>query len=130
MFHSLKTCGASTNGNTRTILAKAYSIMRGDRDKEDAPLDKFLALCAPLMGMIAPGEYQSMMGWALGEKDKVRHDSFPEPLPRQQANQNRFRMAFLRSPESLLLTPSPSQSSSPPQRSVLRTWCKSAPKLI
>lgn len=73
MFHSLETFQANANTTRRTILAKAYSIVRGDREKEEAPLDDFLALCTPLMGMITPDEYEEKMGWSLGEKDKVRH---------------------------------------------------------
>ncbi|KAK5732035.1 hypothetical protein LTR17_010871 [Elasticomyces elasticus] len=47
------------------ILAKAYIILRGSREKEDAPLDHFLALAVPLMGIVPPRHYQSMMGWQL-----------------------------------------------------------------
>ncbi|KAK3635458.1 hypothetical protein LTR56_014742 [Elasticomyces elasticus] len=58
------------------ILAKAYSILRGCREKEDAPLDHFLALAVPLMGIVPPEHYQSMMGWQLiaasdGDQDKA-----------------------------------------------------------
>jgi hypothetical protein len=50
-----------------SILAKSYSILRGDRDKEEVSLDKFLELCAPLIGVIPPEIYLSVMGWELGE---------------------------------------------------------------
>lgn len=50
-----------------SILAKSYSILRGDRDKEEVSLDKFLELCAPLIGVIPPHIYLSSMGWELGE---------------------------------------------------------------
>ncbi|KAI7496777.1 hypothetical protein KC367_g6432 [Hortaea werneckii] len=58
------------------ILAKAYSILRGGRDKDEAPLDEFFRLCAPRIGVIPPGLYQQMMGWQLipakeGEQDKT-----------------------------------------------------------
>lgn len=36
------------------MLAKAYSIVRGSREKEDAPLDEFFKLCTPLIGVIQP----------------------------------------------------------------------------
>ena len=47
------------------MLAKAYSIVRGNREKEDAPLDAFFELCAPLIGVIPPEEYTQRMGWEL-----------------------------------------------------------------
>lgn len=50
-----------------SILAKSYSILRGNRDKEEVSLDKFLELCAPLIGVIPPNIYLSAMGWELGE---------------------------------------------------------------
>nr|QIA97802.1 putative MAT1-1-1 protein [Teratosphaeria destructans] len=74
------------------ILAKAYSILRGSREKEDAPLDEFFRLCAPHIGVIPPEQYQEMMGWQIsppmdGDQDKVpqviriftpNFDNFPE----------------------------------------------------
>ena len=64
------------------MLAKAYSILRGNREKEDVPLDEFFKICAPLIGVIPPDEYQQRMGWQLGPAradDEVRvhiHTSF------------------------------------------------------
>ena len=49
------------------MLAKAYSIVRGSRDKEDAPLDEFFKIAAPLIAVIPPEEYQQRMGWQLVE---------------------------------------------------------------
>lgn len=46
-----------------TILAKAYSIIRDDKGKENAPLDSFLAINAPHLGVIPPAEYFKMLGW-------------------------------------------------------------------
>ncbi|CAK3780920.1 mating type 1-1 [Lecanosticta acicola] len=74
------------------ILAKAYSIVRGCREKKDAPLDDFFAICAPLISVIPPEVYLGWMGWQLGpppegEQEKVLQitraftpnlDSFPE----------------------------------------------------
>jgi hypothetical protein len=51
----------------RDILAAAYNEVRGDRSKEDVPLGKFLAYCAPLVGIIAPEHYQAVMGWHMDE---------------------------------------------------------------
>lgn len=68
------------------MLAKAYSVLRGSREKEDAPLDKFLEECAPLIGVIPPDRYQEMMGWQLNpadEGDKVSYNTSqirPRPL--------------------------------------------------
>jgi hypothetical protein len=53
-----------------SILAKSYSILRGNRDKEEVSLDKFLELCAPLIGVIPPDIYLSVMGWELGESSE------------------------------------------------------------
>jgi len=51
--------------NHRAILAKAYSILRGNREKEDAPLDEYFHIAAPMIGVISPEEYPNMMGWQL-----------------------------------------------------------------
>ena len=41
------------------MFAKAYSILRGNREKEVCvPLDGFFEICAPLIGVIPPDEYQ------------------------------------------------------------------------
>jgi hypothetical protein len=53
-----------------SILAKSYSILRGNRDKEEVSLDKFLEMCAPLIGVIPPDIYLSVMGWELGESSE------------------------------------------------------------
>ena len=34
-------------------------------EKEDVPLDRFFEICAPLVGIISPSEYQQTMGWQL-----------------------------------------------------------------
>lgn len=46
-----------------TILAKAYSIIRDDKGKENARLDSFLAINAPYIGVLPPAEYFKMLGW-------------------------------------------------------------------
>nr|ABG45907.1 putative alpha1 mating-type protein [Fulvia fulva] len=48
------------------VLAKAYSVLRGCREKKDAPLDTFFVFCAPLIGVIPPEEYLQCMGWQMG----------------------------------------------------------------
>lgn len=58
-----------------SILAKGYSILRGNRDKKEVSLDIYLAHCAPLIGIIPPDIYLGVMGWELGEpsgQDEVR----------------------------------------------------------
>lgn len=47
------------------ILAKGYSILRGDRDKEDVPLDRFFSVCCPAIYIITPDTYLNTMGWEL-----------------------------------------------------------------
>jgi len=59
-----------------TIAAKAYSILRGDRDKSEVPLDKYLARVETLLVFVEPANYLTLMGWKLdppGMKDEVRH---------------------------------------------------------
>lgn len=46
-----------------TILAKAYSIIRDDKGKDNAPLDSFLAINAPYIGIIPSQEYFEKLGW-------------------------------------------------------------------
>lgn len=46
-----------------SILAKAYSLIRDSQGKDDAPLDQFLAITGPLIGIIMPGHYLQTMGW-------------------------------------------------------------------
>jgi hypothetical protein len=57
-----------------SMLAKAYSILRGDREKTEVPLQDYFSRCAPLIGVIPPQHYQRLMGWELGppaEHDQV-----------------------------------------------------------
>jgi len=48
-----------------SILAKAYSLIRDSQGKDDAPLDQFLAITGPLIGIIMPGHYLQAMGWEI-----------------------------------------------------------------
>lgn len=48
------------------MLAKAYSILRGNREKDEVPLDEFFNICAPMIGIIPPDQYLQVMGWQLG----------------------------------------------------------------
>jgi hypothetical protein len=50
-----------------SILAKSYSILRGNREKEEVSLDKFLEFCTPRIGVIPPAIYLGVMGWELGD---------------------------------------------------------------
>ncbi|KAL9127072.1 MAG: hypothetical protein Q9217_003974 [Psora testacea] len=45
------------------ILAKAYSVIRDDQGKGNAPLDSFLAINAPIMDVIEPAHYFKTLGW-------------------------------------------------------------------
>ncbi|CAD0086789.1 unnamed protein product [Aureobasidium vineae] len=72
-----------------SILAKAYSIIREINTKNAAPLEKFLALTCPLIGVIPRDDYLGVMGWSIvdtaGVKDMERMytpdiSSFPENI--------------------------------------------------
>ncbi|KAI9747689.1 MAG: hypothetical protein M4579_007412 [Chaenotheca gracillima] len=49
-----------------SILAKAYSMVRDVLGKEKAPLDVFLALNAPFVGIISPQLYIAALGYEIG----------------------------------------------------------------
>ena len=60
-----------------TIVAKSYSVIRDRVGKAKAPLNGFLKVVSPLIGLISPDDYLAMMGWSLtqyqGEKRLVRN---------------------------------------------------------
>ena len=45
------------------ILAKAYSIIRDQQGRENSPLDVFLAIAGPLIGIIGADKYLGCLGW-------------------------------------------------------------------
>jgi Mating-type protein MAT alpha 1 HMG-box len=47
------------------IVAKAYSNIRDRVGKEKAPLDAFLAISCPAMGILPPETYFEKMGWSI-----------------------------------------------------------------
>ncbi|KAI9715898.1 MAG: hypothetical protein M1812_005718 [Candelaria pacifica] len=47
------------------LLAKAYSIVRDAKGKSNTPLDTFLAINGPFIGVICPDDYLALMGWEL-----------------------------------------------------------------
>jgi hypothetical protein len=56
------------------LIAKAYSILRGSREKDEAPLDAFLDIVVPFIGIVPPDRYPHVMGWqviAPGEYSEV-----------------------------------------------------------
>jgi hypothetical protein len=63
-----------------TIVAKAYSIIRDQVGKTQAPLDHFLQLVCPLVGIIEPPKYLGKMGWAMPntETKEMTRDFFPD----------------------------------------------------
>jgi len=62
------------------ILAKAYSVLRGSREKDEAPLDFFLGLVVPLMGIVSPENYPAMMGWQIAApSDSDQVSVHPKP---------------------------------------------------
>lgn len=59
-----------------SILAKAYSTIREHKAKDEAPLDVFLTLTSPHIGIIPKEEYLSVMGWELVEEnDETRMEN-------------------------------------------------------
>lgn len=75
---------------SRAILAKAYSTLRGSREKEDAPLDEFFRLCAPRIGVIPPDQYQRTMGWQLIPANAGDPDKMPQVVRMFIPNVERF----------------------------------------
>ena len=51
------------------ILAKAYSIIRDTIGKENVPLEKFLAINGPLLGIVEPTNYLDFLGWEIATDD-------------------------------------------------------------
>jgi len=49
-----------------SIIAKAYSMIREHKSKDMAPLDMFLELVCPLVGMVGRDNYLAVMGWVIG----------------------------------------------------------------
>lgn len=52
-----------------SILAKSYSVIRNDQGKANAPLEKFLAINAPLIGIIEPADYLEALSWEVAVDD-------------------------------------------------------------
>lgn len=52
-----------------TIVAKSYSTIRDSVGKEHAPLDDFLNLVCPHIGIINPDNYLAMLGWEVVHDD-------------------------------------------------------------
>lgn len=63
-----------------SIIAKAYSIVRDLKGKEDAPLDSFLRINAPYVGIVKPEEYMSVLGW------NIEIDHFGQLILRRTAD--------------------------------------------
>jgi Mating-type protein MAT alpha 1 HMG-box len=56
--------------NKWVILAKAYSTIRDKIGKECAPLDKFLELCCPEIGVVTVSDYLKKLNWTVGSNNK------------------------------------------------------------
>ncbi|MCJ1245825.1 hypothetical protein MMC30_003029 [Trapelia coarctata] len=52
-----------------SILAKAYSIIRDATGKENASLELFLGMNAPIIGMVEPGNYLAFMGYEMSRNE-------------------------------------------------------------
>ena len=48
-----------------SILAKSYSLIRDSQGKANAPLEKFLAINGPLVGVIEPAQYLEALSWEI-----------------------------------------------------------------
>ena len=48
-----------------SILAKAYSVIRDAQGKKKAPLDGFLDITGPLIGIVPSQDYFSVLGWQM-----------------------------------------------------------------
>ena len=48
-----------------SILAKSYSLIRDSQGKANAPLEKFLAINGPLIGVIEPAQYLEALSWEI-----------------------------------------------------------------
>lgn len=48
-----------------SILAKAYSLIRDSIGKEKAPLDSYLAIIGPFIGIVPPEQYLEILGWEI-----------------------------------------------------------------
>ncbi|KAK3674305.1 hypothetical protein LTR78_005774 [Recurvomyces mirabilis] len=59
-------------------IAEAYGVLRGAREKEDAPLDQFIAIAVPHIDIISLAQYPGVMGWAVilpGDADEAKISS-------------------------------------------------------
>ena len=56
----------------RSLRFEVYSKIRDRQGKDNASLSKFLELVTPFIGVIAPADYLSTVGWKMieGEKNK------------------------------------------------------------
>lgn len=63
-----------------SIIAKAYSLVRDLKGKDDAPLDAFLKINTPFVGIVKPEDYMSVLGW------DVEIDQVGQILLRRTAN--------------------------------------------
>ncbi|KAF2433000.1 hypothetical protein EJ08DRAFT_608333 [Tothia fuscella] len=55
-----------------TLVAKAYSIIRDQVGKALAPLDLFLQIVCPVVGIVMPAEYLDKLGWMKTGTEMVR----------------------------------------------------------
>nr|ATA58211.1 MAT1-1-1 [Neofusicoccum australe] len=65
-----------------TILAKAYSNIRDEVGTENAPMDKFLNIACPHIGIVARDTYLHTFGWELISDDsgsRLARRSVPDP---------------------------------------------------
>lgn len=68
-----------------SILAKSYSLIRNSQGKANAPLDLFLAINGPLIGVIEPARYLEALSWevAVDEDGQTVMRRYGNPIDEQ-----------------------------------------------
>ena len=71
---------ADTQKAKFSLLAKAYSMIRDLKGKRDAPLDVFLSVTCPKIGIVSAKDYLAVFGWQV-----LTHDDDQVSLVRSSA---------------------------------------------
>lgn len=78
-----------------SILAKVYSIIRDCRGKALAPLDKFLEIACPAIGIISTNEYLAKLNWFMHVKEDGRKILIQETLPDLMAIEDHYKHTIM-----------------------------------
>jgi len=89
-----------------SVLAKAYSIIRDHQGKDNTPLDKYLDVNCPFIGIVAPEAYFSTLGytiekcnngsWKLYRKDGINTSSMSTIVSVQDVLINSYKHGILK----------------------------------